>query len=167
MDGWDAGGKFLQKRPGPDLHLHLVQSPGRQLVTEEKIGDHIQAFAQRQVLKDRGDPHLQRLRGGIKRHGSSHVLDRPLSPLENPGQHLYQRGFPRTVVADQRDNLTRVDIKVDLRQRGNRTETFRDAPQRQDALALRGQSFACLHDTLPQNVEPGPAVGDRARLNTG
>ena len=49
----------LQQGPGTDLHLDLVQPVRRKLVAEEQVGDDIEILAEREILEDRGDAHVE------------------------------------------------------------------------------------------------------------
>ena len=124
-DRRDAGGEFVQQRPGADLHRHLVEPPGVELVAEKEVRDHVEVLAQREVLKDRGDPQLQRRRAGVSIvTGLAHEFDGARGRLMHAGQHLDQRRLAGAVVADQRHHLARVDVEFDVGQRRDRAEVL-------------------------------------------
>ena len=60
----DAGGELGEQRPGADLHRHLVELPGVELVAEEEVGDDVEVLAEREVLVDGGDAERRGRRTG-------------------------------------------------------------------------------------------------------
>ena len=55
-DARDARRELCQQRPGADFHRHLVELQRGELPPEKDVGDDVEVFAQRQVLKHRRDP---------------------------------------------------------------------------------------------------------------
>jgi hypothetical protein len=53
------------------------------------------------------------------------------------GEDLHQRRLAGAVVADQGDDLALIDIEVDVGQRPDGAEAFRDASDGQDGLTHR------------------------------
>jgi hypothetical protein len=74
--GGNARGELAQQRPGPHFHSHFVERPGRHFMPEEEIGHDVEIFAQREILEDGGDAHVQRLGGAVERHLLAAEFDR-------------------------------------------------------------------------------------------
>jgi hypothetical protein len=53
------------------------------------------------------------------------------------GQNFDQRGFSGTIVTHEGDDLSGVDVEVNIIQGGNGAELFSDTSQLQDNFALR------------------------------
>ena len=143
----------LQEGPGADLHLDLVELPGRHLVPEEQVGDDVEVLAEGEILEHRGDPHLERLAGVVERHLLAEILDGARGRLMHPGEHLDERRLAGAVVADQRDDLAGMDVELDVRQRGDGAELFGNAAQSQDQLPVRRRvrSHVSMDALLPSS----------------
>ena len=110
--------QVAQKLLGALLHVHLVDHVNRdavhELLAEEKIRDHVEVVAQRQILKDGGDAEALRRLGCADPDllaaevGLTGV--RGLDAVDG----LDQGALAGAVVADQGDDLARVDLEVDL-----------------------------------------------------
>ena len=137
----------------------LVQPVGRHLVAEEQVGDDVEIFAEREILEDRGDAHVER-RGRIaQRHLPTVELDRSRRRLMDAGQYLDQRGLAGAVVADKCDYLSRMHVEFDVSQRRYRAEILADVAQAENWLAfLRASAVSsvipCVLFSLGRSSRP-------------
>ena len=125
----DAGREFVQQRPGADLHRHLVELPGLQLLAEEEVGDDVEVLAEREILEDGGDAERERVGRAGQRHRLAAEVDRAGGRLVHAGEHLDQRRLAGAVVADQGDDLAGMDVEIDVGQRRDGAEILGDAAQ--------------------------------------
>ena len=104
----------------PVLHPRLVElardraGPGRDLLApEEEVGDDVEVVAEGEVLVDGRDPQV----GRVLRFGDRDLLaveaDRAGVGAVDAGDRLHHRRLAGAVVADEADDLARVDGEVD------------------------------------------------------
>ncbi|GDY57626.1 hypothetical protein SVIO_082490 [Streptomyces violaceusniger] len=144
-DVGDADGEGGQQIAGAALHLHLVQDadPG-DLTAEEEIADDVEVVAEREVLVDGGDPQVLGVVRAADVEGAALPFEGARVGRFDARDHLDQGGLPRAVVAHQGDDLTGVDLQLDVRERLDRAEALEDATQRQQG---RGRQLG--HPRLP------------------
>ena len=102
-------------------------------------------------------PEAQRVDRVRKRHRAALERDGAAAWRMRAGEDLDQRRFPGAVVADKRDNLSAVNVEVDVGQSGNGAEVLRDASKAQHSR--RGPA------PISQQVRPCP--GFRFRRSSG
>ncbi len=106
------------------------------LLAEEDVGDDIEILAEREILEHRRDAEFQRPAGAGDVDGPALEEDLPGRRLVDARKHLDQRRLAGAVVADQRDDLAGMDIKLDVRQRRDRAELLGDAGQPKQQVTL-------------------------------
>jgi hypothetical protein len=111
------------------LHGGLVEPAGarRELAAEEQVADHVQVVAQGKVLVDGRDAERGRAAWSVERRIVPFEADLPVVDRQDARDDLDQRGLAGTVVADQRHDLARVRLEIDLAQRLHRAEALADA----------------------------------------
>jgi hypothetical protein len=119
----------VERLPGKDLHLHLVQTePVGALAPEEHVLDDVEVVAQRKVLVHDLDAEGGRLAGAVD--GDRVAVEADLAGIGavDAGQALHQCRLARPVVPDQCGHLTPVDVEIDIVQHVHGTEALVDAP---------------------------------------
>ena len=160
--------ELLQRLARGDLHRRLVEQPvAERLVAEEHVLDDVQVVAQREVLVDRRDARAPRRPGarGGGRGVPSHRISPP-SGRPQPGDGLDQRRLAGAVVADERRDLARRDLEVDVGQRPHRAERLGDPAQlEQRPAAARCRCAGGLGDwdERSEMLIVLAVLGDRAR----
>lgn len=146
-DVGDADGEGGQQIAGTALHLHLVQdAEPADLTAEEEIADDIEVVAEREVLVDGGDPQMLGVVRAADVDGAAPPFEGARVGRLDPRDHLDQGGLPRAVVAHQGDDLTGVDLQIDVPERLDRAEALEDPAQRQQG---RGRRLG--HPLLPSS----------------
>ena len=114
--------KYPATAPGPEA---------RDLAAKVQIGDYIEVVTQGKVLIDRRDSQ----RSGVQRRRDLHALaakvELALVGQLHPGNRLDECGFSCPVVADQRDDLSGVDLEVDAGESLVRAKSLAEALQRE------------------------------------
>ena len=73
---------------------------------------HGQIVDQVQLLMDKRDARIQRLRGSMKLHGRAVQRNRALIGLQNAAQDIHQRAFARAVFTQQGADFALVQMKI-------------------------------------------------------
>ena len=147
------------------LHVDLVElareaaRPGNQVfLTEEQVGYNVEVVAEREVLVDGCDAE----RGGVAGSGDLDLLaleeHAPFVGQLDAGDRLDQGGLAGAVVADDRHDLTCVQVEVDVLERLNLAEALADAlglQKRRIAVAGHDGSFAAPEDP---RIRPNPGT---------
>ncbi len=148
----DADRQGVQEFLGAPLHGDLVQgAAAAQLAAEEEVGDDVEVVAEREVLVDGRDAEGLGVLGAADPDRAALPGDGALVDGVDPGDRLDQRGLSGTVVADQGDDLTGVDVEVDVGECLDSAEALGDRAQRQYGCAchvnhlLRGCAVSYTH----------------------
>ncbi len=136
--GGDLRRQLPEQLPGLDLHRHVVEPGGAQLLTEEQVLDDVEVLAQGEVLVDGGDPKGLRIGGRVNTHALALERDRSRVGGMNARQHLDEGRFAGTVVTDEGHDLALMDGEVDAGQGGHSTEVLGHPSQGEDLLAHAG-----------------------------
>src|SRR5579885_801859 len=122
-------------------HLALVdeaqfpeQSRQWDLAPEVEVRRRVELRGEREILVDDLDPQLACCDRAADRDGAALEQDLAAVRLMDPRERLYERALAGAVVADECDDLTRIDAEVGAAQRAHAAETF--------------DNLACLEDGL-------------------
>ena len=101
------------------------------LAPEEEVVDDVEVVAQREVLVDARDPELGRVMRVVDLNRVAVEVDFSLVGGADARDRLDQRRLAGAVVADQRHDLARVHVEVDLAERVHGAEVLGHPPQAQ------------------------------------
>ena len=151
--------KALQRLGRPGLHRRLLEAPETvvDLAAEVHVLHDVEVVAQREVLVDDLDPEP----GGVLR-----PVDRDLLAVEvdlagvervDAGDALDQRRLAGAVVADERHDLARAHLEVDVDERLDRAEALRDAARLERRRRRGGRVSASSRRRLRSRTPGLPA----------
>ena len=142
------------------LHAHLVETPqgAELLAAEEHVLHDVEVVGQREVLVDDLDPEL----GGVLRavDGDLVALEQHVPRVDRVDARdaLDERRLACAVVADERHDLARADVEVDLVERLHGAEGLRDAAQLEHWCAGHWCVGHCLSSSCPVRHPPAAKV---------
>ena len=116
--------------------VELPQRPTHELAPEEHVHIDRLAVREREILVDDLDPVPLRLAGAREADRLAVQDDLAGGRLVHAGDQLHERRLAGAVVADERDDLTGIDIERDLLERDHRAELLADAVELDERLQL-------------------------------
>jgi hypothetical protein len=130
-------------------------------MAEEQIGDDVQVFAQRQVLEHGGDAHAERHARVLQRYPAAEIFDRAGRGLVDAGEDVDEGRLARAVVSHERDDLSGMDVELDVGKRRHRAEALGDSAEAQNGFGRwrLGHDGDSSHPQVDGSVCPARQAG--------